>query len=512
MAQDKANIFKLSDEEQERYREDPFFDGMPGAEDFAIKQSFLEAFDAENFRKQGHQIIDILADYLEHVNSGKIDRVLPAISPDEMLKNWSACFSGKSHNNLTDMAKKIVSQSNHLHHPGYMGRQVSSSLPAASLFDLVTSFLNNSNAVYEMAPVGTAVEKSLINWMSGLIGFNSEADGFFTSGGTLGNLTALLAARQSKTDYDIWEEGTKNAESIAVLVSEQAHYSIKRAIQIMGLGKNGAIQVPVDNNYRMDMAVLEKKYKEAVNSGKKIIAVVGSACTTATGSYDQLDLIANFCEKYNLWFHVDGAHGASALVSDKYKHLLKGIERADSVVWDAHKMLLMPSLITAIIFRHGNNSYEAFSQKASYIFDKKWYNLAHRTIECTKPAMGLKLYACLSIYGMNFFSNYITSMYDLTSKFASILEKSPDFELIIPPQSNIICFRYIPEKTDDLDDLQKQIRQHIIEKESFYITKITLQNKIYLRCIIINPLTTENDIKNLLKKIREFFKLDKGEI
>ncbi|HBH18416.1 MAG TPA: pyridoxal-dependent decarboxylase [Cyanobacteria bacterium UBA9579] len=400
------------------------------------------------------------------------------------------------------MVKKVISQSNHLHHPGYIGRQVSTPLPAAALSELISSFLNNSSVVFEMGPVNTVMEKSIINWMAKLIGFDSHSDGFLTSGGTLGNLTVLLAARQSKTGYDIWKEGIKDSEPISFMVSEQAHYSIKQAIQVMGLGENGIIRVPVDENHSMDINALESKYQEALNSGRKVIAVVGNACTTKTGSYDPLDRIADFCEKHDLWFHVDGAHGASALISNKYKHLLKGIERADSIIWDAHKMLLMPALITAVIFKKSSHSYEAFGQKASYIFEKEWYNLAHRTMECTKTMMSLKLYLSLSTYGTDYFSSYVTQMYDTANKFGEILEKAPDFELAIKPQSNIICFRYTPQGANDVEELQKKIRKGIHDREAFYLAKTRLKNQTYLRCIIINPMTTEYDLLNLLDAIR----------
>lgn len=468
----------------------------------------LDKYDPENFRKTGYQVIDLLADYLKQVTAKKVDNVSTLLTPEEMLSEWPKDFSNNSQADITKLLKKVVIQSAHLHHPCYLGHQVSSPLPIAALCDLVASFLNNPTALFEMGPVTTAMEKILINWMSKLIGFNTDADGFFTSGGTLGNLTALLAARQAKAGYDVWKEGIKNTSNLVILASEQSHYSIKKTSQIIGLGEKGVVPIPTDENFCMDVNALKQKYKEIVEKGDKVIAVVSGSCVTATGSYDPLDLIADFCEENNLWLHVDGAHGASALLSDKYKGLLKGIDRADSVVWDAHKMLLMPSLITAVIFKNSKNSYQAFSQEASYIFEKgqteEWYNLIHRTFECTKTMMCLKLYAGLSIYGEDFFANYVTSMYDLTKKFAQLIKEQPDFELAVEPQSNIICFRYVPQDFEgDINILQKTIRNKILKKSPFYIVKVDLNNKTYLRCTVINPLTTENEIRELLALIKD---------
>jgi L-2,4-diaminobutyrate decarboxylase len=208
-----------------------------------------------------------------------------------------------------------------------------------------------------------------------------------------------------------------------------------------------------------------------------------------------------------LWFHVDGAHGASAILTKKHKPLLKGIEKADSIVWDAHKMLLMPALITAVLFKNSSNSYESFSQKASYLFEKEstdeWYNYAHRTIECTKTMMGLKLYVSLSVCGTQLFSDYITKMYDLTKEFAQMIKDSNDFELAVEPDCNIICFRYLKNEGMNMDEFQKEIRKKVINSEKFYICQTQLKKHFYLRCTVINPLTRAEDMLDLLETIRK---------
>lgn len=466
----------------------------------------LDEFNSEVFRKTGYEVIDLLADYLKQVELKKLD-VLPPTTPDNMLLEWSKILENESQPNFINLLKKFIDQSIHLHHPGYIGHQVAPPLPLAALCDLISAFLNSLSDLFEMGPVGTVMEKVLINWMSKLIGFGPNSDGFFTSGGSLGNFTALLAARQAKTGYNVWKDGMKN-KNLVILASEQSHYSVKKAAQIIGLGENGVISIPTDKNFCMDVNALKQKYNEAIDEGKKIIAVVSGSCVTATGSYDPIDLIADFCEENDLWLHVDGAHGASALLSDKYKGLLKGIERADSVIWDAHKMLLMPAFATAVIFKNSKNSYKAFYEEASYVLEKgkakKWYNLLRRTFECTKPTMSLKLYMSLLVYGQEFFANYVTSMYDLTKKFAELIKEQSGFELAVEPQSNIICFRYIPlDFKGDVNILQKTIRKKILKTGSFYIVKVDLNDKTYLRCTVINPLTTETELNDLLNLIRK---------
>ncbi len=472
--------------------------------DSAKKYSLKEIYDPEIFRQNGYKIVDILTDYLQSATSGELKSVLTYTKPEEMLKNWQADFENQE--SFEAIIKKGVLMSNHLQSPRYIGHQVSIPMPLAALCQAVVGILNNSSVVYEMGPANTALEANILKWMCSLAGYDKSADGIFTSGGTLGNMTALLAARQAKVDYDIWTEGVKD-NKFAFLISEQAHYSMQRSVQIMGMGEDSAILVPSDENYQMSIPDLKALYKKALNEGRKVIAVVANACSTATGSYDDLSKIADFCEEENLWLHADGAHGASALLSDKYKHLLNGIHRADSVTWDAHKMMMMPTLITAVLFKNGQNSYEAFSEKATYLFEnadsKDWFDYGHRTMECTKGMMGLKLYLCLKTYGQQVFSDFIDYTYDLTSRFAGMLQDADDFMIPLEPQSNIICFRYVPNKNVDISELQVKIRQKIFEKEDFYICQTQLKDGFYLRCTIMNPFTGEFELQELMNEIRE---------
>src|SRR5262249_25965069 len=154
--------------------------------------------------------------------------------------------------------------------------------------------------------------------------------------------------------------------------------------------------VPVDDRFRMQPEALAQAKREAEERGRKVIAVVASAGSTATGAFDPLDAIADFCAAHGLWLHVDGAHGARAMLSPTHRARLAGLSRADSIVWDAHKMMMMPALVTAVLFRDGKRSYQAFAQEASYLFeerslDDEWHNAATRTLECTKLMMGMKL-------------------------------------------------------------------------------------------------------------------------
>jgi L-2,4-diaminobutyrate decarboxylase len=469
-------------------------------------------FNPEEFRKEGHKLVDRLSDYLKDTLSGKKMPVLPWNEPDHLAEMFSFDSGGGEEESFDTFIKRIIDNSIHIHHPRYIGHQVTSPLPVTALVQFCTTLLNNGAAIYEMGPVNMAMEKNVIKKFGSLIGYEDGFDGIFTHGGTAGNLTAMLAARQVKTDYNIWEEGVREDQRPGYMISEQSHYSVGRNVKIMGLGEGSIVKVPVDNHFRMRTDLLEEIKTASEKKGIRIISVVASSCSTATGTYDDLETIAAFCEKYDLWMHVDGAHGMGVLFSEKYKGVVKGIERADSVVIDFHKMLLVPALNTLVMFRHGERSYETFAQKASYLFQKSqkdvWYNSAIRTIECTKSALGIIAYTAMKYYGNNYYRQYIDDRYDLTSAFARMVKSDDALQLATEPESNIICFRFAPSQSNDivLNEINSAIRDRLIKDGSFYIVQVELDGKVWLRLTIINPVTSIGDLKALLKRVLEIGK------
>ncbi len=471
------------------------------------KDIIKKAYNPESFRKEGHLLVDLLADYLQDCLTQKDMPVLPWINPDDHHQDWKEFLDKES--NPTEFYKKFITQSNHLHHPNYIGHQVVPPLPIAALTDLMATFSNNGMAIYEMGPAATAIERNVIEWLLAFFGWGENANGLLTSGGSLGNLTGLLAARQAVKEYDVWESGVDG--NLAVMVSAESHYSVDRSVRIMGLGDKGIIKLPVDDQHRIKVDLLPGILSNAKNEGKIVMALVGNACSTSTGIYDHNDEMANFCAENNIWFHIDGAHGGAAIISDKYRYLTKGIEKADSVVIDFHKMMLTPALTTAVIFKNGKTSYEAFTQKASYLLNKKgeinWYDGAGRTIECTKKAMGLKVYLMIKTYGTELFSSYVDQTYDLSREFAELIKNTDDFELAISPDSNILCFRIVDKNIseDKMNTINAQIREQLKLDGKFYIVQTVVNGKVYFRITIMNPFTSIEILNELITTIRKHF-------
>lgn len=461
---------------------------------------FNQLYDAERFRSQAHLLADTLADYLKNCTSGT-EKAIQFETPDAMLANWQQDFDNPAPKAVNTLFEKILAQSIHIHSPRYMGHQVAVPAPVTVLAAALESLLNNSGAIHEMGMTISSLEKIITQWFAKKLGFPEESYGIITSGGTLASLTAMLTARAIKAPDAVWTTG--NQTPLAIMVSEQAHYCIDRAARIMGLGTKGIIKVPVNDRFQMRTELLEDLLAAARSEGYHVFAIVGSACTTATGSYDNLSEIARFAQKNNIWMHTDGAHGGVAALSEKYKHLVQGIEHSDSVVVDFHKMLMVPSLSTGVFYRNPKDSFHTFAQQASYLFannDEDWYNTGKRTFECTRPGTILRVYTLLYAYGATVFQDIVDTLYNLGKTFAVMIQRNPAFELALEPETNIVCFRYIGDKQEAsaLNALNQQIRQCILEDGRFYVVSTIIAEVFYLRVALMNPLTTEKELGELL--------------
>ena len=473
--------------------------------------SRADPYDAEAFRASGRALVDLLADHLAAMNAGGAgEAVLPASDPEALVEAFAGRFGGGADPGA--LFAEMLERSHKLHHPRYMGHQVCCPWSIAALADFFCSTLNNGTAIYEMGPVGLAAERACVRWMAGRLGYGEGSDGVFVSGGSLGNLTALLAARQANAGFDAWADGALgpggDGPPLAVLVSEQSHYCVARAAQVMGLGAGGVVTVETDERFRVTADALEAAHARAEAAGRRVIAAVASCCTTPTGAYDPLPVLADFAQRRGLWLHVDGAHGASAAASDNLRDRVAGIERADSVVWDAHKLLGAPSLSTAVLFRDGRRSHEAFAQEASYLLDdtvqENWWDGARRTLECTRRTLALPLYVALAHHGEAALAAHVERLHALADAFASIIREAGDFELAVEPESNIVCFRHTPEGAgaDDLDAIQTRAREAIVKSGAFFLVRTMLRGRVWLRTTLMNPRTTEDDLRALLPEVR----------
>lgn len=474
------------------------------------------AFDADHFRDCASVVVERLAAYLDDHSL----RGLALQPPAALGAAVRALMSGDGDSPATFDAERLrtivdlfISAGIQVHSPGSMGRQFTGILPLPALVEMIGSMVNQPSSFYEAGQLPLIAERLMAAELNRFIGYDPERFAMITtSGGSLATLTAMLAARNDAFP-DFWQRGCRavgDDDVPAVMVSEDVHYSVSRAIGILGIGAEQVIRLPIDAERRIRPECIRPLLQQARMRGLKVFCLVATAGSTSIGAFDPLECIADVTEDEGIWLHVDGAHGASLLLSDVHRPKLAGIARADSIVWDAHKLLFVPPPCTLLFYRDRRRSSGAFRQQASYVFEKEpdqytVFDTAEINFECTKRPMIVGLWAAWSLYGRSLFADKLDALCALTAAFYEHLRTQSDFEVLHRPECNILCFRYAPYPMSDeqLDALQLGLRDAIREDGTFFISKVEISGVTALRCVFGNHLTTLQHCIQLLNKIRE---------
>jgi L-2,4-diaminobutyrate decarboxylase len=300
-----------------------------------------------------------------------------------------------------------------------------------------------------------------------------------------------------------------------VLIAQaDAHYSVTRSAGILGLGTNQIVLAALDERRRMDPNQLDDTIRDLRSRNVPVIAVSAAACATPIGAFDPLAEIADVCRRYGVWLHVDAAHGGALAFSPRYRHLLNGIEQADGVVCDAHKMMFMPALCAMLFYRNREHRIAAFHQDEPYLFDPacpelRDYDSGIVNLECTKRAAAFGVWGIWSMFGTQLFADMVEVTIDLANKFHAMLVAADDFRTLHEPQCNIVAFRYVPEEMRDataeqLDAFQLRLRRAVVESGEYYLAQSRIDGRHVLRTTMMNPLTTEDDLRGLLDCLRRF--------
>lgn len=401
---------------------------------------------------------------------------------------------------LARIEREVIENANWLSHPMYVGHQVSAPLPIAAWTDMIASTLNQSLAVREMSPSITPMERRFVRWMCDLAGYGAGSGGTLTSGGTEATFTALLAARAAHMS-SAWTDGI-TGELPVVFCGEHAHYAVSRAVGQLGLGTRRAITV-ASADYRMSPSALEAALATAKRDGTSVMAVVATSGSTATGSFDDLTAIADICDEHGVWLHVDGAHGASALMSANHRHRMRGIDRARSVAWDPHKMMLLPLSAGMVLVRHERDLELAFAQDAPYLFHGTGESpdIGKRSFQCSRRSDVLKAWVALQRFGLEGMGELYDGLCDAAAALHGMLDAHASFETMHQPESNILCFRWIGDRAlpdDKLDDINLRSREAYNASGEGWITTTVLGGRRVLRVTIMNPRTESPHLERLV--------------
>jgi aromatic-L-amino-acid/L-tryptophan decarboxylase len=397
--------------------------------------------------------------------------------------------------------KILKHHGSYLQSPKTLAMVLASSTPFAALSDMWMAGLNGIPGNPKMG-ISANLELQVISWFKEVLGYPKDSSGILGSGGSMANLIGLTVGRNVKAGYNVKEEGIK--EKFTFYGSTEMHSSIQRALEQMGIGSKYLVRIPVDDEYRINVSQLKSKVAEDVSKGYKPLCVVGNAGSTNTGSFDDLNALADYCDEEGLWFHVDGAFGAWAALSLKYKHLTDGMERADSLAFDLHKWMFLPFGIGCTLVRDGDAHYFTYSTHADYIaHEDRW--LVDYGVELSRPFRALKAWMSIKENGFNKYGRIIEQNIEQTQYLAKLVKASSSLELLAPFPLNVVNFRYVKDGLDvkQLNDLNQRIVDTIRLGGDYFIYSSKIGEKVSLRVCVTNHRTTRRDLEGLVDEIHK---------
>ncbi|WP_083633412.1 pyridoxal phosphate-dependent decarboxylase family protein [Alkalihalophilus pseudofirmus] len=389
-------------------------------------------------------------------------------------------------------------------------------LTSALAAEVLISASNQSMDSWDQSTSATVVEEKIVKWLRDLFYEDKTANGVFTSGGTQSNLMGLLLARDhfldKKFHWDTQQNGLpKEAGRMRIFCSADAHFTVRQSAFLLGLGEQAVIPVETDQHHRMSIDKLKEKLHQAEKENLIPFAIIATAGTTDFGSIDPLNDIARVAEQNNVWLHVDAAYGGALMLSEQHSHKLEGIKQADSITIDFHKLFYQPISCGAFLLKNEEH-FNYLKLHADYLNPEEDENdgipnLVTKSIQTTRRFDALKLFASLQVLGKNTFAQMVDYTIDLAQHTAALLEEDPNFEILHQPEINAIVYRYFPkEHRGDpawLNDTNSFIRTKLFESGAAVIAKTRVNESIYLKFTLLNPLTTIEDIKEIINQMKQ---------
>jgi glutamate/tyrosine decarboxylase-like PLP-dependent enzyme len=470
--------------------------------------------DLDTFRSLGHAAVDAIADFYADLGQR---RVFPGVTPAEVRARFDEALPDEGHDprdSLSDFFERVLPLCTHNTHPRFFGYIMSGGNHIGVLAELLAATVNQNCAKWDISPAAAELEQVTLRWLAEFIGYPTSCDGILTSGGSMANLTCLAVARAMKAGGDVRSEGVAAAPAPLVgYASTEVHSCHDKAFELMGLGRSALRKIPVDDDYRIDVAALERNLQEDKQQGLRPFLVIANAGTVNTGAVDPIQPLLEVSQGHDLWLHVDGAYGALAAASTQVNSLFAGLDQADSVALDPHKWLSIPFDVGCSLIRNPSALRDTHSLIPAYLRkeeeDGAWE--AHeRHFTLSRSFRALKVWMSLRTFGRGRFVRSIESNIDLARHLSQVVQEAPDFELLAPVPLSIVCFRYVPpdaprDGTRDewLNRLNASLADALLADGRAFLSRTTLKGKLALRACILNHRTSPADIDILFHTLRE---------
>jgi aromatic-L-amino-acid decarboxylase len=470
---------------------------------------FSAAAMADEHAELGAAVTEMITTYVRGLDGSP---VCPDATPAELttLLGGPMPIEGIGATDLLDaLRRKIVPNAMTISSPRYFGLFNPAPLPVAVWVDALCSALNQNGAAWRQSPSVSALESVVLGWLCEVLGQPQGSDGTLTSGGSEANLIALKCARDRAVRQSAHAGLTGTGGPIRVYASEQGHYSLRRGVDLLGIGRDNLRTVETDSRYRVRLDALRAAIETDLAGGRRPAAIVGIAGSTSTGAVDPLDGIADLAAEYGLWYHVDAAYGGALAFSATHGALLRGIERADSVTVDPHKWLFVPFSCGALLTRHGRAGLRAaFDCTPEYLDEQRGADDGSLDFFRygqlgTRRGNALKLWAALCRLGRRGYAEVIDRQLSLTRRLAAHLSTMDDFEVLGEVQTAVCCTRFLPGPLREApaaaqDEVQQRLQQRIERSGRAWLATTVLSGRRVLRININSTLTRSEHVDELL--------------
>jgi len=468
----------------------------------------MRVWTSEEITRVGYQVIDLIAGYLERLPDGPVFRPVPEDLARRFLATPAPVRGDDPERILAEFAETVAPYPFGNGHPRFWGWVNSPPVVIGAMAEALAAAMNPSCAGGNHAAI--YVERQVLNWFKAILGFPSESMGLLVSGGSMASLTALAVARHVKAGFDVRREGLQGARPRLILyISEEGHGCLRKAAELMGIGGDNVRTVAVDAELRMRVDDLEACITADLAAGHRPIAVVASAGTVNTGAIDPLADVEEVCRRHNLWFHVDGAYGAPAVLTRHYRDALRPMALADSVAVDPHKWLSIPVEAGLVLVKDQQAMRDAFSLVPPYlrtdgsltgVGGPPW--LSEFGPQQTRGFRALKIWMAMKHVGLDGYARMIEEQIELARYLHGRVTATPDLEAMAPPGLSIVCFRYAPPalRTDSkkVDSVNQLILERIQLSGEAFLSSTVVRGAFVLRVCIVNYLTTRSDLDALI--------------
>jgi len=475
------------------------------------KQDF-ETLDPENWdemRNLAHRMVDDALDYIKSARERPVWEPVPQ-HVAERLKAPAPEGPSDPAAVYGEFLENIMPYNLHTNHPRFWPWYMGSGTVMGALGDFLAAVLNpNVGGINHVAPL---VEKQVVGWIRDMIDFPAEASGLLTSGASMANFTALAVARNSNCGFDVRSQGVLAAPGpLTVYASTEIHSCNQKAIETLGLGSEGLREIPVNDDYTIDQGALEKQVAMDREAGMLPFCVIATAGTINTGAIDDMDAIADFCEREGLWFHVDGAIGAVAVLADNVRDQLAGMERADSIALDLHKWMHIPFEAGCVIVRHEAAHRDSFALVPEYLQrEEAGGGMASGTVwfsdyglQLTRQFRALKVWMSIKEHGLARFGRMMARNVEQAHYLGRLVGDAPGLELTAPIGLDIVCFRFNPGGVDreSLNTLNRNLLIELQESGVAAPSYTTLNGVYCLRAAISNHRSRFEDFDLLVNEV-----------